>query len=361
MIWRCVICCLFVALSLRALLSHINTGSSPDFHVICGIDGCTQKYRIYNSFYYHVKRRHSSHFISHKSRSSGSQNSAQAKGNNCRACASADIGIQVEERLFENFGIPLQPEFLPNEHVSSIPGNTNDEDNLNFTVGQEPDIADSASSVDGAAFTPLTEPEQEAMHHEESDEPEVDKLRKHASAFVLTSRVKHCLSQRAVSDIISWVQQYQASLLDCLRSQITDVIHRQSGVTDQMMSEVLDIFNNFEDPFETVSTTYMQDSNLKKQFKVVEAEEIEISQTASFRRRGTSQALTIRQICFYYIPLVRSLEQLLSHPMILAMFDNGPNQSKDGFVNDIIDGDILKSHPLFSVRPKLQSAAYPVY
>ncbi len=117
------------------------------------------------------------------------------------------------------------------------------------------------------------------------------------------------------------------------------------------MSEVLDIFNNFEDPFDTVSTTYMQDSNLKKQFKVVEAEEIEISQTASFRRRGASQALTIRKICFYYIPLVRSLEQLFSHPMILAMFDKGPSQSKAGFVNDIIDGDILKSHPLFSVRP----------
>ncbi len=166
MIWRCVICCLFVALSLRALLSHINTvhSSSPDFHVICGIDGCAQEYRVYNSFYYHVKRRHSSHFISHKSRSSGSQNSAQAKGNNCRACASADIGIQVEERLFENFSIPLQPEFLPNEHVSSIPGNANDEDDFNSSGGQAPDIADSASSADGAAFTPLTEPEQEAMH-----------------------------------------------------------------------------------------------------------------------------------------------------------------------------------------------------
>lgn len=139
MIWRCVICCLFVALLLRALLSHINTvhSSSLDFHVICGIDGCAQEYRVYNSFYYHVKRRHSSHFINHKSRSSGSQNAAQAKGNNCRACASADVGIQVEERLFENFGIPLQPEFLPNEHdVSSIPGNANDEDDFNLAVAK---------------------------------------------------------------------------------------------------------------------------------------------------------------------------------------------------------------------------------
>lgn len=37
--------------------------------------------------------------------------------------------------------------------------------------------------------------------------------------------------------------------------------------------------------------------------------------------------------------------------MLLAMFNNGPSHSKAGFVNDITDGDILKSHPLFSVRP----------
>ncbi len=70
----------------------------------------------------------------------------------------------MEERLFENFSIPLQPEFLPNEHVSRIPGNANDEDDFNSSGGQAPNIADSASSADGAVFTPLTEPEQEAMH-----------------------------------------------------------------------------------------------------------------------------------------------------------------------------------------------------
>ncbi len=37
--------------------------------------------------------------------------------------------------------------------------------------------------------------------------------------------------------------------------------------------------------------------------------------------------------------------------MVLAMFDSGPRQSEAGFLYDIIDGDIFKSHPLFSVRP----------
>ena len=62
MIWRCCIC-LFVALTLKKLLSHVNSlhSCSPDFRVLCGIDGCPNEYRVYNSYYYHIKRTHAHH------------------------------------------------------------------------------------------------------------------------------------------------------------------------------------------------------------------------------------------------------------------------------------------------------------
>lgn len=65
MIWRCFICYIFVALTLKKLLSHINTqhSRSPGFRVVCGIDGCPSEYRVYNSFYYHVKRTHAHHLL----------------------------------------------------------------------------------------------------------------------------------------------------------------------------------------------------------------------------------------------------------------------------------------------------------
>lgn len=58
--WRCVICFVFVALTLKALLSHINTahGRSQNFHVICGVNGCVEEYHVFNSFYYHLRRTH---------------------------------------------------------------------------------------------------------------------------------------------------------------------------------------------------------------------------------------------------------------------------------------------------------------
>ncbi|KAK7886548.1 hypothetical protein WMY93_026169 [Mugilogobius chulae] len=60
--WRCMICLIFVSLTLKVLLSHINLthGRSPDFWVHCGIDDCAQDFRVFNSFFRHIKRTHSS-------------------------------------------------------------------------------------------------------------------------------------------------------------------------------------------------------------------------------------------------------------------------------------------------------------
>ena len=61
--WRCMICFVFGALSLKVLLSHINASHSrsPDFWVYCGIDGCEQDFRVFNSFR-HIKRTHFQYF-----------------------------------------------------------------------------------------------------------------------------------------------------------------------------------------------------------------------------------------------------------------------------------------------------------
>lgn len=78
MAWRCVVCYVFVALTLKSLLSHINVthSRSPDFRVVCGIDGCDKEYRVYNSFWYHVKRHHAEHLLA--SGSSASRGASQA-------------------------------------------------------------------------------------------------------------------------------------------------------------------------------------------------------------------------------------------------------------------------------------------
>ena len=68
--WRCVFTfCLFSAVSLRILLSHLNLVHSDDnFKLICGLGDtpdCKKVYTKYNSFYKHIRRKHDDVYKGH--------------------------------------------------------------------------------------------------------------------------------------------------------------------------------------------------------------------------------------------------------------------------------------------------------
>lgn len=159
------------------------------------------------------------------------------------------------------------------------------------------------------------------------------------------------LPQRAVNHIVSGIQQYQAVLLEHLKQQMSDMIERHSGDLDQLKSDAVGVFDQFVDPFTQIASTHLQDKTIKELLKPVEPEIIVTKQTVCYSKRGDSRVLAIKDHCFHYIPLLKSLEQLLSHPRMLAMIDERPKPCKDGFLHDFIDGDIFKWHPLFIKVP----------
>lgn len=59
--YRCNLCVGYQAVSLRQLLNHMsrNHKSDPNFHVLCGIDGCARTYRVFFSFRNHIVHKHS--------------------------------------------------------------------------------------------------------------------------------------------------------------------------------------------------------------------------------------------------------------------------------------------------------------
>ena len=158
--------------------------------------------------------------------------------------------------------------------------------------------------------------------------------------------------QRAVNQMVNGVQQYQAALLEHLKHQMNDIIERHSGDHDQLKSDAMDLFDQFSDPFSDISTTHLQDKKIRELLQPVEAELVVLKNSACYVKRGGARVLAIKSHYFHYIPLVDSLGQLLLHPRILEMIEEGLQPCKDGFVYDFIDGDIFKVHPLFSKFPK---------
>ncbi|XP_035994917.1 uncharacterized protein LOC118563700 [Fundulus heteroclitus] len=152
--------------------------------------------------------------------------------------------------------------------------------------------------------------------------------------------------------MVSGVQQYQAAPLEHLKQQICSLIEGHSGGLDELKNGALGIFDQFVDPFSPIASTYMQDKTIKELLQPVEPEAVVAKQTVCYVKHGDSRVLSNKDHCFHYIPLVKRLEQLLCHPIVLAMIDEGQQQCNDGFFQDFIDGDIFKSHPLFMKVPK---------
>ena len=74
MVWKCSICSIFVALTLKLLMRHIFTehARSLNFQVQCNLEDCSQPgqvYTKYNSYYRHVMRQHSNLLQTHGPRS----------------------------------------------------------------------------------------------------------------------------------------------------------------------------------------------------------------------------------------------------------------------------------------------------
>ena len=70
--WRCVFSfCVFSAVSLRILLSHLYlVHSDDDFRVICGLSDAPSCHKVltkYNSFYKHIRRKHDDVYKGHTS------------------------------------------------------------------------------------------------------------------------------------------------------------------------------------------------------------------------------------------------------------------------------------------------------
>ncbi|XP_061767877.1 uncharacterized protein LOC133559880 isoform X2 [Nerophis ophidion] len=210
MVWRCVICLIFVTFSLKLLLSYINRmhSRSPDFRLLCGIDGCTEEYQVYNSFFHHVKRRHSQHLVE-STRPAGERPHEESQGL-----------LQQQQNI--------QPEQHPQDSsISSQQLCTADTDE-----GQMDSNQDRGGTV----------------------QPD---LTTQATAFVINARVKHRLSQKGMNDIIAGVQQYQTSLVGNLRSQLEQVLKKHSGSTSgHLQNEVTDVFDSFVDPFASVATSF---------------------------------------------------------------------------------------------------------
>jgi len=153
-----------------------------------------------------------------------------------------------------------------------------------------------------------------------------------------------------VNDVLAAMQQSQALLVTNLRSQLQTVFQQHQG--SELEKEAMAVFDRIEDPFASVATTHRQDNVIKEHFNFVESEEVSVGYTACLKKKGTKRVLSTIPKCFHYLPLIKSLEQLLSHPKVLEMIDQ-PQKYRNGYLQIIIYSDEIEiCNPLGSHASK---------
>ena len=125
-----------------------------------------------------------------------------------------------------------------------------------------------------------------------------------------------------------------------------------NGKADELTAKsVEDIFDSFEDPFTNLKTSYLQSSFLESNPNFVHPIQYILSTRLSFKNKGPKRVLSEQHDTMVYVPILESIQQLLSNPKIAAMIMNQQRFCRDGYFFDVCDGECFKNNEIFQEHP----------
>lgn len=161
----------------------------------------------------------------------------------------------------------------------------------------------------------------------------------HAAQFLLRLREVHHTSEVTCMYVAKGIQK----LLEVAKTQIIDDVKSELEIQNLELGNA----NIFDRPvleaksFEKFSNTRTLNKYITNKFGVVHPVEEVLGINETSGKKETMQ----------YIPVLKTLEQLLKHEDVLAEVLNG-HKSNDGFLSDFCDGECYKNNPLFQGEQK---------
>lgn len=134
---------------------------------------------------------------------------------------------------------------------------------------------------------------------------------------------------------------------DHLKQKVTECLNLDEELIEQSIN---DVFAGFEDPFSNLQTTSSQSSFIQKNMNYVQPVEYILGSHIGFKNKGAKRQMCETSDTMVYIPILESIEQLLSNPRIFDMVTSPSKQCKEGVFYDIRDGACFKYNPIFQIN-----------
>ena len=128
---------------------------------------------------------------------------------------------------------------------------------------------------------------------------------------------------------------------------MNECVDKNNEFTRQSINQV---FEEFEDPFLNLQTTYAQSSFIQKNLNFVQPIEYVLGSNIGFKNKGSKRQMCEIEDTMVYIPILQSIEQLLSNPRIFELVSNPLTRSNEGIYYDIKDGVCWKGNPIFQLN-----------
>ncbi|CAC5412729.1 unnamed protein product [Mytilus coruscus] len=171
----------------------------------------------------------------------------------------------------------------------------------------------------------------------------IDDLRHQNALFTMSLEAKYNVSQIAIDNIVSSTSILLDAQLHHFKQLIVQELELRNINTEFVDHINIDHMLHDFDTSKNRYSVYEKCDNLP----FVRPEEVVLG----VHHMTTNNIITEEQRVGYYVPFIKSLNMLLDLPEIWNFVKN-PHNSKNQFLYDICDGDLIKNNPLFQQNKK---------
>ena len=161
-----------------------------------------------------------------------------------------------------------------------------------------------------------------------------------AAKFALTMETEYKLSRVATDGIIGHTKHYVESAVSDYKSKVENVLE-QHGYPNDLLANIP--IEKYMEPLENIETQRKRDK-----FYVNEMEMVHPQGVVLWTERTVSGD---KKHIGYYVNLKANLKAFLSMPEVWQSL-HAPRATENGIMQDICDGDYVKTHPLFAENPR---------
>lgn len=356
--------CLHRTHSLKGYVQHYQLHSNEaNIKFPCGIQGCSRFFRTYSAFKSHITRDHGPDNQRVKRSVFLDVNDTETVVTKCALSLCGKILQNVKDLLqhlkghildgnevqcpFEGCSSKFRVKSTFSSHLSRKHANTNRKVSPGLLIDEpcrfDNDLNDVTHENNNAEMNIDLESSSD------QDEPNLEEdftelFLKNLALFYMKLTAKHHVPATTIQMIVSEMKSMHDLSQNCFGKYLKNKL-RDIEVPEIQINDVIegfspnDIFNSVHESKGPLSTEYRRKQFYKQNFNFVEPISLHLGLDNNNVERY-----------FEYVPIIKSIEELLKDPGVKHQFDH-PIPSCDDVLRDFMDGNVAKKNILFIELP----------